>query len=39
MLTMKVNAENLFQKLMKLDFKLKESYKFNYKNYLLKDWQ
>ena len=35
MLTMKVNAENLFQKLMKLDFKLKESYKFNYKNYLI----
>jgi hypothetical protein len=35
MLTMKVNAENLFQKLMKLDFKLKESYKFSYKNYLI----
>ena len=25
MLTMKVNAENLFQKLMKLDFKLKQT--------------
>ena len=35
MLTIKVNAENLFQKLMKLDFKIKESYKFNYKNYLI----
>jgi hypothetical protein len=35
MLTMKVNAENLFQKLMKLDFKLKERYEFNYKNYLI----
>ena len=35
MLTMKVDAENLFQKLMKLDFKLKESSKFNYKNYLI----
>jgi hypothetical protein len=35
MLTMKVNAENLFQKLMKLDFKLKERYEFNYKNYFV----
>ena len=35
MLTMKINAENLYQKLMKLDFKLKERYEFNYKNYLV----
>ena len=35
MLTMKINAENLYQKLMKLDFKLKENYKFNYKDYLI----
>ena len=35
MLTMKINAENLYQKLMKLDFKLKKRYEFNYKNYLV----
>ena len=35
MLTMKVNAENLYQKLMRLDFKLKKRYEFNYKNFLV----
>ena len=35
MLTMRVDAENLYQKLMRLDFKLKKRYEFNYKNFLI----
>ena len=35
MVALKVNVENLYHKLMKLDFKLKEKYEFNYKNYLV----
>ena len=35
MLALRVDEKNLYQKLMRLDFKLKERYEFNYKNYLV----